>query len=133
MTATAKKAAPRRPSDRPRKRTVPAQDLPMPEVQVVELFSSEAAGPDLVEVFRLDGKSYHIDRSMGAGAALRMLKAMKTDGENAALGSFLVEVLGDEAFDALANFPGMTVLQMAQVMQVCVTALMGDAETGPKA
>jgi len=128
-----KAVAPRQPTDRPRKRAA-VQDLPMPEVEVLVLSSEDApAEPDLVEVFRLDGKPYHIDRNIGAGVALRLLKAMKNEGENAALGGFLVEVLGDEAFDAFASFPGVTVTQMAQVMQTCVTALMGDAKTGPKA
>lgn len=126
-TAAAKKTPARRPAK-------PVDDIPMPEIDVIELFSEDAdPEPDLVEVFRLDGRSFSIDRNRGAGVAMRMLKMMRNQGENAAVANFLIEVLGDEAFDALSNFPGVGVGTLQKVMLACSKALLGDKDSGPKA
>jgi hypothetical protein len=125
----AKKTAPRRPA------RTPVQDIPMPEIDVLDLHSQDAAGqhPDLAEVFRLDGRPYFIDRNRGAGVAMKMLKLIRTEGENAAMANFLLDVLGDEAFEALSNFPGVKVAHLQTVMLACTKALLGDKDAGPKA
>jgi hypothetical protein len=124
----AKKAPARRPVRKP------VQDIPMPEIDVLDLHSQDAEDerPDLAEVFRLDGKPYFIDRNRGAGVAMKMLKLIRTEGENAAMANFLLDVLGDDAFDALSNFPGVKVAQLQTVMLACTKALLGDKDAGPK-
>ena len=132
-TAAKKTTTPRR-SPRPRP-SKSVEDIPMPEIGVLDLRSEDAKDlkPDLVEIFRLDGKPYFIDRNMGAGVALRVIKSIKKDGENAAVATLLTEMLGDEAFDALANFRGVTPAHLNQVVLACQKAILGDAESGPKA
>lgn len=126
--AAAKKTTVRRPVAK----TV--DDIPIPAFDVLDLRSDDAdQEPDLVEVFRLDGKPFFIDRSRGAGVAMKMLKLIRTQGENAAMANFLIEVLGDEAFDALSEFPGVGIKQLQQVMLACSKALLGDKDSGPKA
>ncbi len=131
-TAPAKKATPRR---SPRKAvSKPVEDIPMPEFDVLDLRSEDAeTEPDLVEVFRLDGHPYFVDRTRGAGVALRFLKEIKTKGENVAVATMLTEMLGDEAYDALANFPGVTSGHLGQVLLTCNKILLGDEVAGPKA
>ena len=129
----AKKAAPPRRSPRPKLEPA-VEDMPMPEITVLDLHSEDAEElePDLVEIFRLDGKPFYIDRNIGTGVTLRFLKAIKKDGENAAVATMLTELLGDEAYDALANFPGVTAKHFGQILLSCQKALLGDEATGPK-
>lgn len=146
MATTAKKTAAspssraravKPPTDRPRarKKVAPVEDIPMPDIDVLDLDAElpEEEEPDLVEIFRLNGRSYCIDRNIGAGAALRMLKTINTSGENAAVGAMLMELLGEEAFDALANHRGIKPRHLAQVLLSCQKAVLGDDKTGPKA
>lgn len=129
----AKKAAPRR-SPRP-KLSKPVEDMEVPEIDVLELHSEgvEEIEPDLVQIFSLDGTPYYIDRNIGAGVVLRFLKSIRQDGENAAVATILAELLGEEAYDALANFPGVTNKHLAQVILSCQKVLLGDEKSGPKA
>lgn len=131
----AKKAAPPRRSPRP-KLDKEVEDMPMPSITVLELTSpepDEVQEPDLVEIFRLDGVPHYIDRNVGAGLTLRFLKEIRNGGENAAVATMLMELLGEESYDALANFPGVTSRHLAQVLLSCQKALLGDESTGPKA
>lgn len=141
-TTTAKKTAPsararatKPPTDRPRKKAAPVEDIQLPEIDVLDLDAEETEDeePDMVEIFRLHGKSYYFDRNVGAGVSLRLLKTLRTEGENAAVGAMLIELLGDEAFDALANHRGIKPKHLAQVLLACNKAIFGDDATGPKA
>ena len=131
--ATARKTAPRKKAATPRKK--PIEDIPMPEIEVLELNSAdmEVDEPDWVEIFRLDGKPYHIDRNVGAGMSLRVIKALRKGGEESAVATVLMELLGEEGFDALANFRGIRARHLAQVLMSCNKAILGDREAGPKA
>ena len=140
-TAAKKTAAPsdraraiRPTTDRPRKRVAQVEDLPMPEIDVLDLRSEDmVVEPDPVEIFRLDGKPYYIDRNLGAGISLRMLRTLRHESENAAVAAMLEELLGEEAFDDLANFRGITTKHLAQILLSCQKAILGDDQTGPKA
>jgi hypothetical protein len=125
----------KKPTDRPRKKAAPVEDIPMPEVEVLDLDAEEVEDykPDLVEIFRLNGKSHYIDRNIGAGVALRMLKTLRTEGEDAAVGAMLTELLSEESFDALANHRGIRPKHLAQILLACQKAILGDDKTGPKA
>ncbi|HEV2346446.1 MAG TPA: hypothetical protein VGS97_20270 [Actinocrinis sp.] len=132
-TAAKKTTAPRR-SPRPRA-SKPIEDIPMPEIDVLDLRSEDAdeLQPDLVEIFRIDGKPYFIDRNRGAGVVMRLIKSIKTDGENAAVATMLTELLGEDAYEALASYRGLTAKHIYQVVLACQKAILGDAQTGPKA
>lgn len=123
------------PTDRPRKRAAaPVEDVPMPELDVLDLRSEDLdTEPDLVEVFRLDGRPYYVDRNIGAGVALRMLKALRHGSQESAVAVMLEEMLGEQAFDDLSKFRGIRPKHFAQVMAQCVRAVLGDDQTGPKA
>lgn len=138
MATAAKKTVaprpPRQPTDRPRKKVAPVVDIPMPEMEVLDLRSEDMdVEPDLVEVFRLDGKPYYVDRNIGSGVALRMLKELRHNGENSAVAVMLEELLGEEAFDDLSKFRGLTPANFAQVLLQCQRAIFGDQMSGPKA
>jgi len=128
--------ATRPPTDRPRKKAAPVEDIQMPEVEVLDLDAEgtdEDDEPDLVEIFRLDGKSHYIDRNIGVGVSLRLLKTLRAEGENAAVGAMLIELLGEESYDALANHRGVKPRHLAQVLLACNKAIFGDDQSGPKA
>lgn len=122
------------PTDRPRRKAAPVEDIDMPEIEVLDLDAEEIdEEPDLVEIFRLNGKSYYVDRNVGAGTAIRMLKSLKTQGQESAVATMLEELLGEEAFDALANHRGLKPKHFAQVLLSCTRAILGDEFSGPKA
>lgn len=142
--ATAKKtAAPseraravRTPTDRPRKQPKAAvEDIPLPfdEDDILDIRSEELSEPDLVEVFRLDGKPYYVDRNIGAGVGLKILRSMKRQGEESAVATTLEELLGEQQFDELCNFRGLTPKNFAQILMRCSQVIFGNEESGPKA
>jgi hypothetical protein len=104
-------------------------------VKPVELFTMAEIDhqPDLVEVFRIDGTPYCMDRNQDAGAALRYLKLVREKGENVALSYLFEEIMGQEAYDALINFKGITPEQLGQVMLAVQTVLLGSQTAAPKA
>lgn len=107
----------------------------MDSVEVVEL-NSEAVkekAPDLVEIFRIDGRSFSVDANQDASVALEYLHLLRTQGPDHAAAYMLAEVLGQEAYDALRSFKGITAFQLGQVMQAVQTVLMGSADRLPKA
>lgn len=136
MATTARKTpAPRQPTDRPRKTVKkPVEDIPLPELEELDFRSEDMdIEPDLVEVFKLDGKPYYVDRNVGAGVAMRMLKALRKQGQESAVATMLEELLGEQAYDDLANFRGLKPKHFAQVLLQCQRVILGDDTTGPKA
>lgn len=106
----------------------------MPELEVLDFRTEDMdTEPDMVEVFRLDGKPYYVDRNIGAGIALRMLGSLKRQGQEAAVATMLMELLGEEAFDDLSHFRGIKPKHFAQVLMQCTRVILGDEEEGPKA
>lgn len=105
------------------------------EVQVVDLRTDAAAErePDLVEIFRIDGRPYAMDRNQDAGVVLRYLKLVRSKGENVALSYLFEEVMGQEAYEALTEFKGITPAQLGQVMLAVQTVLLGSGNMVPKA
>jgi len=126
----------RTPTDRPRKQPKAAvEDIPLPfdEDDVLDIRSDNLSEPDLVEVFRLDGKPYYVDRNIGAGVGLKILRSLNNQGEESAVATTLEELLGDQQFDDLCNFRGLTPKHFAQILLRCNQVVFGNETSGPKA
>lgn len=135
-TPSTRARATKAPTDRPRKKAAPVQDIPLPfdEDEVLDINpTEEELEPDLVEVFRLRGKPFYVDRNLGAGVGLKILRSLKNQGEESAVATLLEELLGEEQFDELANFRGLTTKHFAQILLRCNQVVYGNETSGPKA
>lgn len=72
---------------------------------------------EYVEIFEIDGKSHSIKKKQPVNVGLRYLKMVRTDGPEVAQSWLLEQVLGEEAYDALMNFDGLTQEQLQSVMK----------------
>lgn len=83
---------------------------------------------ELVEVFSIDDTTYSIPRDISPSVSLRLMKVARTAGMEIAMGMMLEEVLGEEAYDALANCPHVSKEQFADVMELVRHHVMGPIE-----
>jgi hypothetical protein len=104
-------------------------------VKVVDLRTDEVQErePDLVEIFRIDGESYCMDRNQDASVVLEYLHLVRSRGENVGLAYLFEEVMGQEAYDALRTFKGISPAQLGQVMMAVQTVMLGSGSQLPKA
>ncbi|NUU26110.1 MAG: hypothetical protein HOV68_32110 [Streptomycetaceae bacterium] len=86
---------------------------------------------ELVELFSIDGQAYFVPRDPSPAVALRFIRAAQVAGMELALAELLVEMLGEEAYEALASCDAMTAAQFGAIMQGLRQLSMGALE-GPK-
>jgi len=83
---------------------------------------------ETVTLFTIDGKPYDIPKTIDAAFALRTLKAMRTKGELVAMAEMFEGIIGEEAYEALCAFKGLTGPQLKQLMDEVTTYVMGQVE-----
>lgn len=103
------------------------------DLDIVELSSSDELEPDLIEIFRLDGKPYYVDRNQSAQVVLEYLHLTNTKGQEAAVGYMFETMLGAETFAALRGHRNITVVQLGKVLVALQAVLLGDQGAFPKA
>lgn len=86
---------------------------------------SEAAP---IELFKLDGKSYTIPNEPRFNMQLQYMQKMQDESEMLAGAWMLTELVGKEAFSALANFRGLTRPQFDQVILAARKVVFGELE-----
>lgn len=119
------RAAPKRTQVRPVAVPRAALDAPQP----VRIITTDAvAEPELFEIFSIDDVSYFAPKDVSPSVSLRLMKTARTAGMEIALGEMLEEVLGTEAYDALANCRHVTRAQFEAVMELVRTNVMGAVE-----
>lgn len=90
-----------------------------------------SAGEQDVEtevLFTIDGDEYTVPKVVPAIVGVRALEVAATEGEAASVRWLMLEVLGQEAYDALLACTGVTSKQLGQIMTVVRDKAMGDME-----
>lgn len=84
-----------------------------------------------VPLFKLDGHLYSIPADPPAGFALRYLSAVKSGAvSDAAAGQLLEDLLGEEAYAAMATSPKVRISDFAAVMQIVQERVLGPVLDG---
>jgi hypothetical protein len=137
-TTTAKRTPARRSSTRksaapkPTPKPVAAAPLADGHFEPIRIVTPEQPPEqELVELFSIDGKSYFVPKHPPPAVALRFIKTAWVVGMELALAEMLQTMLGEEAYDALAECDAMTVDQLGAIMQGVRRLSMGALE-GPK-
>jgi hypothetical protein len=85
----------------------------------------EAVEVEMEPVFELDGDLYQVPVKPSAGLALGYLEMQSTQGPDAAVYWMMVEMLGEEGFNALKNHPDLERDQMDAVIQFIEKKVLG--------
>jgi hypothetical protein len=128
-TPTRKPRAPRKaPTPKPRPVAVPLDGF-----EPIRIVTPETPPEiEMVEVFSIDGEPYCVPKDVSPSVALRFMKLARQTGTEIAMGALIEEMLGEEAYDALANCPHVTKEQFRDVMTLIREHAMGAVEA-PKA
>lgn len=96
----------------------------------LELVTSPATDEDvqMIELFKLDGKSYEIPNEPRFNMQLQYMQRLRDDSEMLAGAWMLTELVGKEAFDALANYKKLTKPQFDQVILAARKVVFGELE-----
>ncbi|ANZ35256.1 hypothetical protein BBK82_03375 [Lentzea guizhouensis] len=89
---------------------------------------AEPAPVEMVEIFSIDDKSYCVPKDVSPSVSLRFMRLARQEGMEIAMAGLLEEMLGTEAYDALANYPHLTKEQFADVMDLLRRQAMGAVE-----
>lgn len=99
---------------------------------VVKLPSTkEKTKTETIPLFELDGKTYEIPANPRAGVSLKYLQISTTEGSDAASYYILTEMLGEEAFNVLADHPSLTKEQFEAVFKRVEETVLGDGSGNP--
>lgn len=100
---------------------------------MLELVTPAVEEPvELVDIFSIDGKPYQMPIEVPASIGLKYLKMLRQRGEAFANGWVLEEMLGTEAYDALANFKGLTKEHLEQLEEIVGKHVLGSVEEPEK-
>lgn len=111
-------------AQRPRPVAVPTDDFAPVQINS----PVEPVDVERVPIFVIDGQTYYVDKNISPSVSLRFMKQVRVSGAEFALGGLLEEVLGEDAYDALANCPHVTQQQLADVMDLLKRHVMGAVE-----
>lgn len=85
---------------------------------------------EMEPVFELDGDVYQMPKRPSAGLSLGYLRKQSTEGPDAAIYWMMVEMLGEEGYDALANHPDLEAEQMEAIIKHVEERVLGAAPGG---
>lgn len=94
--------------------------------------SEEAAQVEKVTLFTIGDTEYQVPKTPGMGVGLRYLRNLRAKGEDVAVAELMVEMLGEDGFDALCDYPDLTPQQFEAVGKtVQKLAMAGVEQTRP--
>lgn len=88
----------------------------------------EKGEPEKVTLFFLGDTEYQVPAVPEANVALRYLRDVRTQGEEQAAANLMVSLLGEEGFDALCDYRGLTSKQLEAVMKAAQQHVLGALE-----
>lgn len=83
---------------------------------------------ETVDIFELDDKIYSVPAKVSAGVSLNYLRKQVEEGPDAAIYYIMVTLLGQEAYDALANHPTLEKDDLDKVMTAVEKHALADEE-----
>lgn len=101
--------------------------------EVIRFTSSPKAKDETVVVlFEIDGTEYTVPARPRANISLQFMRDLRSVGENIAVANMLTALLGEDGFNALADYEDLTMEQMKQVIDVAQRLIFGElnAATG---
>ncbi len=84
-----------------------------------------------VVLFSLDDKDYTIPRKFPVNLGLRVIRTMRKRGQEIAMAELLEEVIGEDAYEALVNYPDITNDDVTRLMEIVNALALGSLD-GPK-
>lgn len=84
-----------------------------------------------VVLFSLDDRDFTIPKKFPVNLGLRVIRTMRRRGEAIAMAELLEEVIGEDAYEALVNYPDITNDDIARLMQIVNDLALGSLD-GPK-
>lgn len=82
----------------------------------------------MVDLFKLDGKTYQIPANPKANIALKFMRNTRKYGDVIASDVLLEELLGTEGYEALVNHDELTSEQFQTVMMIAQKLVLGTME-----
>lgn len=94
----------------------------------IELTTKSDVEVEQVELFSIDGKSYTIPNKPRLNVALKTLKLMRKEGEEAAMAYMMEAAIGEEAFDALTEYEDLDAETFQQIVLAAQKIVFGGLE-----
>jgi hypothetical protein len=100
-------------------------------VRFVTKTAAERGPEERVVLFSLDDQEFTIPRKFPVNLGLKVIRTMRKRGEAIAMAELLEEVIGEDAYEALVNYPDITNDDIARLMQIVNDLALGSLD-GPK-
>lgn len=94
----------------------------------IELTTGTEEEVEQLELFSIDGKSYGIPNKPRLNVALKTLKLLRTQGEDAASAYMLEAVIGEAAFEALTDYEDLTPETFQAIIMAAQKVVFGGLE-----
>ena len=86
---------------------------------------------EMEPVFQIDDDIYRIPKKPSAGLALGYLEKQSTEGPDSAVYWMMVQMLGEDGYQALKNHPALERSQMDAIIQHIEKRVLGGIEGNP--
>jgi len=103
-----------------------------PNMKPVLLSKANDEDTEMVEIFEIDGRGYSIPSRAKVNEVLRYLRTLRKENEDVANAELLERMLGEDAYEALMEFEGLTQENLKEIMAIVQHVVMGPAETAGK-
>lgn len=99
---------------------------------MINIDTSQKISTDREPLFSIDGVEYTMPREVSASLTLEAMERFETLGEIRATRWLMVELLGQEGYDALRRCKEVTVRQFLQIQEVLRDRALGTQEGSGK-
>lgn len=94
----------------------------------IQLSTASDGEVERKELFSIDGTSYYIINKPRPNVALKAFWNLKTKGEEIAQMELLIDMIGEDAYQALMNYDGLTVEDLERITKIANDTAMGTLE-----
>lgn len=114
----------------PAVRNIPSQQNFEP-IRFVTKRPEDREPEERVVLFSLDDQEFTIPRKFPVSLGLKVIRTMRKRGTEIGMAELLEEVIGEDAYEALVNYPDITNDDIARLMQIVNDLALGSLD-GPK-
>lgn len=82
-----------------------------------------------VVLFSLDDKDYTIPRKFPVSLGLKVIRTMRKRGQEIAMAELLEEVIGEDAYEALVNYPDLEDSDIERLMEIVQSLALGSLDS----
>ncbi|MFC5947078.1 hypothetical protein ACFQH9_02145 [Pseudonocardia lutea] len=111
-----------------KKATAPVGLKDLPTEPIVLGGESDEQEVEMVDLFTVNGVTYSIPKRPPVNIALGFLRDVRKEGPTLAEAALMERLIGEEGYDALVNYPGLTTEQMEQISDRVMTVTLGAME-----